>query len=125
VTEHLLLVDDIDDTFVPRTRAGICGVVIDGETVLLDEHTSAMHTLNQTATVVWGCFDGRGSIGDIVADLADVYPVDGETVRRDVLELARVLGRQGLLDGVAPEPPEGPTAAHDHQQAGASDHGGA
>jgi len=94
-------VNDIDESFVPRSRARVAGVVLGGEAVLLDEDTSAMHVLNQTATLVWACIDGRGSIGEIVADLADACCADSEMVRRDVLDLASELGRQGLLEGVA------------------------
>jgi len=95
-------VDDIDDTFVPRARARLAGVVLAGEAVLLNEDTTVMHTLNRTATVVWACFDGSGSIADIVADLAVACNADWATVRHDVLELTRELGRQGLLEDVGP-----------------------
>lgn len=114
MSDDLKRVDDIDDSFVPRARAGVASVVLDGEAVLLDEDTSAMHTLNPTATLVWDCFDGTGSIAEIVDDLVEAYPMDRAVVARDVLDLARQLGRQGLLEGVAPEVPPDDHHTHDH-----------
>lgn len=108
--------DEIDESFVPRARSGVAGVELDGETVLLDDDTGAMHTLNPTATVLWDCFDGSGTLAEIAADVADAYSTDQSIVVGDMLELARALGRQGLLDGVEADPPAEITGSgHDRQ----------
>lgn len=121
-TSDAITAGDIGEGFAPHVRASVAGVELDGETVLLDDESGAMHTLNPTATVVWSCFDGSGTVAEIAADVADAYGADPTTVTSDVLELARALGRQGLLVGVAPDPdPEGEHAGHHHDH-GHHDH---
>ncbi|MGH9179077.1 MAG: PqqD family peptide modification chaperone [Acidimicrobiales bacterium] len=98
--------DDIDMGFVPAARADVAGVEMDGETVLLDEVTGATHLLNPVATVIWKCFDGTGSIDELVTDLADAFGAPREMVAEDVLALAREVGANGLLEGVAMARPQ-------------------
>jgi len=106
--------DAIDEAFVPRQRDGVASVELDGETVLavvVGEHEAwQTHCLDPVGTVVWKCFDGTAPIDELVADLSDAFETDIEVVRNDVLEMARQLGRAGLLSGVAPEMPD---AAHE------------
>jgi hypothetical protein len=100
--------DDIDETFLPRAAAHVASVELDGEAVLYDEDRETVHLLSPTATVLWNCFDGSGTIGEIAADVADAYGADVAAVREDIVRVARDLGRQNLLDGVIPDPePEG------------------
>ena len=93
---------DIDPTFVPRRSAATCTEVLDGESVILDDAANLLHHLNATATVVWTCFDGSGSIAEIAADLAHGFGTDPDATVADVVALARDLGAAGLLDGVEP-----------------------
>jgi Coenzyme PQQ synthesis protein D (PqqD) len=99
----------IDGAFVPRARASIASVEVDGEGVLFDEATGAMHLLSPTATVLFACFDGTGTIDEIVADLAEVYAAPVDVVRADVIEATGRMAEQGLLEGVGPEPDAAPT----------------
>lgn len=95
--------DEIDGAFVPELRSSIASVELHGEAVLLDEVTGSLHVLNAMATLVHTCFDGAGTIDELVVDLAEAFGEDVDTVREDVVALARDLGRQGLLDGVIGE----------------------
>jgi PqqD family protein of HPr-rel-A system len=92
--------DAIGAEFVARLAADVALVELDGEGVLYDERTSAVHVLNATATVIASCLDGSGSLDDLAVDLARAYSLDVESIRGEVLELARSLGEKGLLDGV-------------------------
>ena len=94
--------ETIELTFVPQPRASLTSVELDGETVVYDADTGAIHLLDHIATVVWTSFDGQSSLADVVDDLADAFSADRDTVSLDVLRLARDLGSQGLLDGVQP-----------------------
>lgn len=96
--------EEINEAFVPRPRAGIVGVEVDGEAVLLIEGTTRPHWLNPVATIVWKCFDGASSLAEIVSDLTAAFRADSEVVRNDVLGLTQEIGRAGLLEGVVPEP---------------------
>src|SRR5207237_4628899 len=75
----------VDESFVPARGDAVYAVEVDGEAVLLDEERGRLHLLSATATLVWRCFDGRASIGAIVADLSDILGVDYETVLADTL----------------------------------------
>lgn len=108
-------VDEIDEGFVVRFRSPVAAVELDGEAVLLDGDTGAVHTLNPTATLVWQCCDGAASLGEIIDDLADVFrDAERAAIAADVLELTREMGRQGLMDGVRAEPPEEEPHQHHH-----------
>ncbi|MGH2784165.1 MAG: PqqD family peptide modification chaperone, partial [Actinomycetota bacterium] len=106
--------ETIDPGFVAIGRSDVSIAEHDGETVLVDGTTGAVHLLNPTAAVVWRCLDGTGTIDEIVADIADVFERDPGGVRDDVLEVVRRFGRQGLLEGVGitlaeePEPAQPP-----------------
>ena len=96
--------EDIDDAFVPRQAASAYTVEIDGDAVVLDEELNRLHLLNTSAALVWTCFDGTGTLGEIAHDLADVAGLPAADLLADLLALARTLGAEGLLDGVAPGP---------------------
>jgi peroxiredoxin len=98
--------DDIDGSFAPRARDNIASVELDGEVVLLLEGARRTHSLNQTGTVVWKCFDGHSTLDEISADLSEIFGADADTVRGDVINVTRDIGKAGLLDGVAEELPQ-------------------
>lgn len=98
--------DQIDGTFVPIRRPSVAGVELDGEAVLYDEASEAVHQLNFTATIAWSCFDGSGTLDELIVDVASVYEVGADVVRAGMLELTRELGRKGLLEGVVARQPE-------------------
>ena len=91
---------DIDHSFVPRRAESAYTVELDGEAVVLDEARNRLHHLNPTATLVWSCFDGSGTIDEIAVDLATAFDSEHHPVVADVLTLARELGGEGLLEGV-------------------------
>ena len=56
--------------------------------------------LNESASIVWHCFDGSGTIDEIAVDIADVFGASVEGVRADVVALVREVGGAGFLAGV-------------------------
>lgn len=94
----------IDHSFVARPKDTVATAELDGEAVLYDEETGSLHSLDAIGTVVWGCLDGQASLARIADELAAAFGADPATVAGDVLELARELGRQGVLDGVSADP---------------------
>ena len=102
--------DDIDETFVPRHNALVSYVELDDELVVAaapdgSRHFDA-HWLDRSAALIWSNFDGIVSLGELIDELSDAFGTDRGIVRDDVLDLARTLGRAGLLEGVAFEPPK-------------------
>ena len=90
----------IAGTFVPVRRSDVSIVEREGEMVLVDPLTGAVHVLNPTAAIVWQCLDGSGSVDEIGIDIADVFEQGERAVQEAVLEVVRRFGRQGLLAGV-------------------------
>ncbi|MGH9101613.1 MAG: PqqD family protein [Acidimicrobiales bacterium] len=93
-----------DDAFVPRVRPEAPSVELDGQVVVYDPVRDELLTLNDTASVVWSCCDGSGTVGEIVADLAEAYAAEVPEIRKDVVALLQEWGGRGLLEGVEPSP---------------------
>jgi len=96
--------EEIDSSFVPRLRAEVAVVEVDGEAVILDERSWELHWLDQYGAIVLKCFDGSGNLDELSADIADVFGADPAVVLNDVQGTARRLGGAGLLVGVAKDP---------------------
>jgi hypothetical protein len=100
-----LSIDAIDAAFTATARSDVVAVDVDGEIILYDDSRGVLHRLNPTASALWQCLDGSGTLGEIAADMADVFQVSEDRVLADVLIAAREFARQGLLVGLG-EPPE-------------------
>lgn len=98
---------DIDASFVPRRTPRACTEVLDGECVILDDDGNHLHHLNPSATLVWSCFDGTGTVAEIARDLAAEFGSDPATTEADVLALTSDLGARGLLVDVEGDPGTG------------------
>jgi hypothetical protein len=108
----------IDPSFVPSRRPGLAAVAAGSELLIVDGRADLPHLLSPTATLVWSFIDGVGSLAEFATDLVEVLGLEPARAEADVVELARDLGRRGLLagveggdggDGPAPDdPPTGP-----------------
>ena len=93
----------VQDTDPVPTRAPEPDVVdVGGELLLVDPRTDGIHQLNVQGGAVWSVLDGEGTVGDLVADLADAFEVDDDVVREDVHALLDRLKGAGLLAGAPP-----------------------
>ncbi len=104
--------DDLDEHFAPRIRPGVVAVPIGDETVLVGELGQAS-VVDPLGGLVWQFLDGETAVESLVTDFAEALDADTDTVRRDLLDFVRSLGRFGLLDGVA-EPVETGDVNRDH-----------
>ena len=109
--EELNSAADIDGGFAPLPRSDVTAVVLEGEAVVLAEGASSAHYLDELATLVWNTFDGGSTIDELAEDFADVFGADIAVVRDDIVHLTQNIGRAGLLEGVAYEPPSEPSFA--------------
>ena len=82
---------------IPRKRDGLHVREIDGETVILDPGSERMHTLNLTAAFVFQAIDGKRTIEQVSAQVADHFDVDPAMAQRDTLEVVRQFRELGLL----------------------------
>jgi hypothetical protein len=105
----------VDERLAPERGRSVYTVDVDGEAVLLDEGTGRLHLLNVTAALVWACFDGRSTIGEIVTDVSDELGTPRDQVLADTLAVTRQLASEGLLANVRPARPRGkPIDANAH-----------
>lgn len=88
--------------FVPSRREGISEAEIDGELVLLDTSSGALHVLNGVGAAVWLELDGARTVDAIVAELSDAAGTERERVREDLTSFLDQLYRGGLLSGPPP-----------------------
>jgi hypothetical protein len=95
----------VNEAFVPVRGVTVHSVEVDGEAVLLDEVSQRLHLLNATGALLWACFDGESSIGEIVTDLSDELGAVRAVVLADTLEITRHLGEEGLLANLEPPRP--------------------
>ncbi|MGH8893033.1 MAG: PqqD family peptide modification chaperone [Actinomycetes bacterium] len=102
-TDDGIPANEIDLSSTVSPRPGVSVHTTGESTVLLDTATGATVVVDQIGALVWSVLDGTARLEEIVVDLADVFGAPVETIGADVLELARSLGRSGLLDGVSPE----------------------
>lgn len=80
-----------------QQRGDVLAEDLDGETVLLDERTGAVHVLNTSAALVWKGCDRPAELGELARSLAAALDADPATVERDVLALGRKLLAVGLV----------------------------
>lgn len=87
----------INASFIARPKDSVETVDFDGEGVLYDASSGTVCTLSPVATVVWNCFDGTATIGEIAVDLSEAYGTDVAQVLDEVIALTRTLVGQGML----------------------------
>jgi len=94
----------VDREFVPRPFSDIASVAVDDEVVLARPGghgaPTRVHVLSGTAPVVWQCFDGVSTVGELVEDVAVAFGADRKAVEGDILDLVQRLGAGGLLQGI-------------------------
>lgn len=70
---------------------------LDGEMVLYNPSDHRIHHLDQRGAIVWQLLDGEATIGELAADIADVFSAPVEVVTADLLTLVEDLHGEGLL----------------------------
>ena len=118
VADGRLTPEEIGLGFVPRRRPATAEVRVGDELVVAVAPFEPCHLLNSTAALVWERLDGAVDLAAVIDDLAKAAGLDADAIGPDVVELARHLGRVGLLEGVTSgtggpadqTPPAGPPA---------------
>lgn len=99
---HGAELEPVDGSFVPQPAAGLVGLELDGELLLLDQRTDRLHVLDALGTVIWNVFDGDVTVDELTGDLADAFGAPAETVRTDLGGLVDALRAADLLEGTEP-----------------------
>jgi hypothetical protein len=72
---------------------------LDGETILYQRRTGAVHRLDPVGSVVWRFLDGKTAVADLVDDLSVAFATDVDVVRDGVSTLLVQLTEASLLAG--------------------------
>ena len=83
-------------------RLSVRLIELDGRALLYDDELRHWVVLNGTASALWRCLDGSGTVSEIADDLGAVFSAEPAKVQEQVLFMVRLLGQQGLLEGVVP-----------------------
>jgi hypothetical protein len=94
----------LDGASAPRGAPWIATVELDGEAVLFDERTGALHHLDAVASIVWARMDGSVTLDALAKEFSAAFGAGRAQVRDDLLAFARQLQAQELLEP-APAPP--------------------
>lgn len=88
----------------PAPAAHVVAVEVGDELVLLDEDRQTLHALDAVASLLWRCFDGRSTVGEIATDVAESFGIERDRAVEDVAALVRTLELKGLLGAGAADP---------------------
>ncbi len=72
---------------VHRHTAGVVWQEVGGEVVVYHIGSDTSYVLNPTSALAWQCFDGESTLGEILADIADVFDVELATVEADFVPI--------------------------------------
>ena len=84
-------------TRCPEQAPGVVEYEVEDEVILYDPRSDAVHTLSPNAAVVWWLCDGEHGVEAISRELADLYDLRPQQVRRDVGEVMRQFRASGLI----------------------------
>jgi len=82
----------------PRVRSDLAVVELEGEAVIYDPESDELHQLNSTATIVFNCFDGTGTMKQIAEGISSSVGVPIEEVEKGVRALYRDFRERGLIE---------------------------
>ena len=101
-----LTIDEIDLEFVPSPLPTELEMEIGSELVLMGGWDVRTHALNPTAALIWRCLDGQSTLAEVADDLSSATGAPPDTVRGEVVAVARRFAELGLLAGFEPKVPE-------------------
>lgn len=98
--EGTILTTEIDLEFAPRPIDDVKVIPVGDELVLYDPADEILLALDRVGAIVWQCFDGEVTLGELADDIVAVLDAPAEQVQEDLLVLAKRLGIVGFLAGV-------------------------
>lgn len=73
------------------------GSLIEEESVLMDRDEGEIIRLNPVAGFVWNAVDGKRSVEEILAEVADTFDADEKRIRKDVIRFLKKLLKQEIV----------------------------
>lgn len=82
---------------VPMSPTTLEQLAISPTGFVFDPSAGSTYTVNATGRVILEAVRDGKSLAEIVAEISDVFDLDGQDLRRDVLEFVRLLRQNQLV----------------------------
>src|SRR5439155_4146972 len=83
----------------PKVRHSLAVVELDGEAVVFDAATRRLHHLNPSATLVFHLLDGKATVKQHAARIAEAFVLPADEVEHQIRALVREFRKADLLEG--------------------------
>jgi len=82
---------------VVRPSERIVARTVGAETVIVGEKGDALHTLNESGTLIWSLLDGARSLGAVLDALRGEYDVPADRAEADLRGFVEELAAKGIV----------------------------
>ncbi len=83
-----------------RQSPRVAARVIEGMASVVTSDDNKLHTLNKSATLIWGLAVEGCTIDEMAALLVESYEVEAETARADAEVIAADLVQRGIFEAI-------------------------
>ncbi len=83
---------------MPRTRSDVLALDMGDGVILYDQHSSLVHHLNPSASVLWNLCDGEADGTELAAEIAEAFGLDRDAVAAQVEGFIQELDALGLIE---------------------------
>lgn len=87
----------MDKNSILQRAENVTFEVVADEAILIDINTGTYFSLNEVGTEFWEMLDGKQTIEQHAAVIANKYEVDASMVVDDLLELAEAMAKDKLI----------------------------
>lgn len=82
----------------PKSNRYITAKELNGVMYLLDPHKGQLHTLNETAKLIWTQIQKRNTVSQIIDIIMHEYSVSYNIAKRDVIEFLKRMKKFHVID---------------------------
>jgi hypothetical protein len=94
------------DSALPLQRPGLWLRVSEDETVIVDQDSSSLHVVNETALALWELCNGENTVAEMVTAICELFGESAAVVVRDVEGTLARFDAAGLLSWTPRNPLE-------------------
>ena len=87
----------IAKTAIPQRNDTITEKILDDEIILYNNKTHTIHSLNQTAALLWALCDGQMTTMQMIEMLQDKYKGSKKAIENDVLKTLEEMKKNNLI----------------------------
>jgi hypothetical protein len=87
----------IPKTVIPKRNDKITEKILDDEIILYNNKTHTIHSLNQTAGLLWALCDGKMTTMQMIEMLQEKYKGSKKSIEKDVLKTLEEMETNNLI----------------------------